>query len=98
IGLLVGAERERRKGTGTGRAAAGVRTFALVGLLGGLSAILGGQAALLVAGLFVGIAAALSYVMGDREDPGITTEVALVVVFLLGALAEQAPELAAGVG
>ena len=98
IGLLVGVERERRKGAGKGRAAAGVRTFALVGLLGGLSAILGGQAALLIAGLFVGVAAALSYVMGDREDPGITTEVALVVVFLLGALAEQSPELAAAVG
>lgn len=98
IGLLVGVERERRKGAGKGRAAAGIRTFALVGLLGGLSAILGGQAALLIAGLFVGVAAALSYVMGDREDPGITTEVALVVVFLLGALAEQSPELAAAVG
>lgn len=98
IGLLVGAERERRKGSGKGRAAAGVRTFALVGLLGGLSAVLGGEAALLVAGLFVVAAAALSYVMGDREDPGITTEVALVVVFLLGALAEEAAELAAAVG
>ena len=38
IGLLVGLERERRKGDGPGRGAAGVRTFALVALLGGLVA------------------------------------------------------------
>jgi uncharacterized membrane protein (DUF4010 family) len=97
IGLLVGAERERRKGTGQGRAAAGIRTFALVGLAGGIAAILG-TAALLVAGAFVATAAALSYIFGDREDPGITTEVALVTVFLLGALAHEAPEVAAAAG
>lgn len=98
IGLLVGAERERRKGSGRGRAAAGIRTFALVGLLGGVSAVVGGWAALLVGGVFVSAAAVLSYVYGDREDPGITTEVALVVVFLLGVLAHHEPRLAAATG
>lgn len=98
IGLLVGVERERRKGSGSGRAAAGIRTFALVGLLGGLAAVIGGDAALLVAGLWVAGAAALSYALGDRSDPGITTETAMVVVFLLGALAESEPELAAAGG
>lgn len=98
IGLLVGAERERRKGTGRGRAAAGLRTFALVGLLGGLTAVLESGAAILVGGGFVAVAAALSYIYGDREDPGITTEVALVVVFFLGVVAHTAPELAAAGG
>jgi hypothetical protein len=37
VGMLLGVERERRQGEGSNRAAAGVRTFALVGLLGGLS-------------------------------------------------------------
>ncbi len=98
IGLLVGAERERRKGTGRGRAAAGLRTFALVGLIGGVAAILESWAALVTGGAFVAIVAALSYIYGDREDPGITTEVALVTVFLLGALAHQSPQLAAAAG
>ena len=35
IGLLIGLGRERRKGEGPGRSAAGLRTFAMVGLLGG---------------------------------------------------------------
>ena len=34
IGLLVGVERERRKGEGPRRGVAGLRTFALVGLAG----------------------------------------------------------------
>jgi hypothetical protein len=34
IGLLIGLERERHKGSGPGREAAGIRTFALVSLLG----------------------------------------------------------------
>jgi uncharacterized membrane protein YhiD involved in acid resistance len=38
IGALIGIERERRKGGGLRRAPAGLRTFALIGLLGGLAA------------------------------------------------------------
>src|SRR6516165_5310460 len=37
IGLLMGAERERRKGAGPGRSPAGIRTFAVAALLGGVS-------------------------------------------------------------
>ena len=37
IGLLIGLERERRKGEGETRGAEGLRTFALVALLGGIS-------------------------------------------------------------
>ena len=42
IGLLLGAERERRKSKGTERAAAGIRTFALASLAGSLSLLIGG--------------------------------------------------------
>jgi uncharacterized membrane protein (DUF4010 family) len=99
IGILLGAERERHKGRGPSRGSAGVRTFALASLLGALAAQLG-TGALVVAVAFVGTAALLGYRRGeDRDqDPGLTTEFALVVTVLLGALAAENAELAAGVG
>jgi uncharacterized membrane protein (DUF4010 family) len=100
IGLLLGIERERTKGRGPDRRAAGVRTFALVALLGGISVQVGGAAGLAVGGGFVGLAAIVAYVraMATSNDPGITTEVALVVAFMLGALAQDNAQLAAGIG
>lgn len=98
IGLMLGVERERRKGTGPRRAAAGIRTFALVALLGGLAQAVGGVAVVAVTGAFVGIAAVAAYLRSSRKDPGMTTEVALMVSFLLGALAQDEPGLAAGMG
>jgi len=98
IGLLIGLERERRKGEGTSRAAAGLRTFALVGLLGGLATLSGGGGLVLVAGGFVALAAIAAYVLGDREDPGLTGEVALVVTYGLGVLAQTRPAIALGAG
>lgn len=97
IGLLLGVERERHKGRGPERGAAGVRTFALVGLLGGISLRVGGTATAAVALGFVGLAAIAGYLRGQAEDPGVTTEVALVTTFLLGALAQRDPGLAAGI-
>ena len=57
IGLLLGVERERRKGRGPERGPAGIRTFALVALLGGLSYRVGGVAVTAVALGIVGLAA-----------------------------------------
>jgi uncharacterized membrane protein (DUF4010 family) len=48
--------------------------------------------------LFVGGAALVSHTLGDRSDPGLTTEVALVVTFALGALASTRPALALAAG
>ena len=62
IGLLLGIERERRKGEGPGRAAAGIRTFALVALLGGLAEQIESAAVVAVAGAFVALAAIAAYV------------------------------------
>jgi uncharacterized membrane protein (DUF4010 family) len=98
VGTLLGVERERRKGTGANRAAAGVRTFALTGLMGGIAWRVGGVTVAAVALGFVGLAALLGYARSQEDDPGLTTEVALVVDFLLGALAQHDTALAAGLG
>jgi uncharacterized membrane protein (DUF4010 family) len=96
IGLLIGAERERRKGEGRDRAAAGIRTFALASLAGGVSLAFGGEAVLVVSVLVVGALAAIAYSRSRAADPGLTTEVALLTTFLLGALAVRQPALSAG--
>jgi uncharacterized membrane protein (DUF4010 family) len=98
IGLLLGVERERRKGRGPSRAPAGVRTFALVALLGGLAERVGGVAVVVVVAAFLGLAAVAAYVVTEREDPGMTTEVALMIAFLLGVLAQQDMATAAALG
>lgn len=96
IGLLIGAERERRKGSGPDRASAGLRTFAVTGLVGGLSVAFGGEAVLIAAALVVGALATVAYGRSRAKDPGITSEVALVATLLLGGLAVREPALAAG--
>lgn len=98
IGLLVGMERERSKGTGKSRAAAGLRTFAILALLGGLSAQSGLVALVVLAGAFAAAAALLGYFLGGRDDPGLTTEVAMLATFVLGVFAQTQPVLALGAG
>ncbi len=98
IGLVIGAERERRKGEGPRREGAGIRTFAIVALLGGIAAQLASDALLVVAGLLVGGIAIVAYALGDREDPGFTSEVTLVLAYCLGALSQHAPSLALAAG
>jgi len=88
IGLLMGAERERRKGQGPSRAAAGIRTFALAALLGGISVVLGGNLMLAVVTSVVALLSAVAYLETYKEDPGLTSETALVLAVLLGGLAQ----------
>ena len=97
LGLLVGVERERSKGEGATRRAAGVRTFALIALAGSIGALLG-EVGMAVGGAFVALAALASYRHSRSQDPGLTTEVAMLVVFLLGVLAMREVALAAGIG
>ncbi len=92
-GLVIGAERERRKGDGPSRKPAGIRTFVVVALLGGIADQLG-QPMLVAAGCAVALFSALGYALGERDDPGLTTEVALVLTYALGAYAQQAPLIA----
>jgi uncharacterized membrane protein (DUF4010 family) len=98
VGLLIGAERERRKEE-RGSSFAGVRTFALTALLGGIAWILGdGGAALLIAGAaFVGGTAIVAH-LTDPARTGLTSEVALVLTYFLGALAQVRPGLALAIG
>src|SRR5512140_3900740 len=49
IGLLIGAERERRKGEGPARSAAGIRTFTIASLVGAASFVVGAELLLAVA-------------------------------------------------
>jgi uncharacterized membrane protein (DUF4010 family) len=94
-GLLVGIERERRKGQGPTRAFAGLRTFSIAAVLGAGTALTG-LAGLVVAG--AGLLAGLGVVahLRDRSpDPGATTEVALLLTYLIGVLAAWSPSLAA---
>lgn len=93
IGLLIGTERgwSARDGADE-RLAAGVRTYGLVGLLGGLAVLLASHLGVPV---WVGVLLALAilsttaYVIGLRNDPdqGQTSEIALLLTFLLGSLA-----------
>jgi uncharacterized membrane protein (DUF4010 family) len=98
VGLLIGADRERMKGSGPGRGPAGVRTFALMALLGATAATLQSPVLIAVFGAAAALLAAAAYLRTKGEDPGITTEVALVLTYALGALAIGKPELAAGLG
>jgi len=94
LGALVGIEREKHKREKTDTSQiGGLRTFILLGLLGASSGWLSHElgtfwilaAALLIVGAFV----VVGYFVTTRATPqsaGATTEIAAVVVFLLGAM------------
>lgn len=96
IGLLIGAERERRKGEGPSRSPAGIRTFTITSLAGAISFIVGGELLFAIATAGVIVLTAVAYWRGREDDPGLTTEIALIVTALLGGLSMQKPALAAG--
>src|SRR5450631_345600 len=98
IGLLIGAERERRKGSGPSRSPAGIRTFAVTSLAGATSFSAGGQMLLSIVTAGVIVLVAVAYGRGHEEDPGLTTEIALTVTAFLGGLSMQLPALAGGLG
>lgn len=95
-GLLIGVEREQHKADHAGRMAAGVRTLALVSLSGAVAALLG-PLAIGVMGAFIALATAVSYFHTHLDDPGLTTEVVIVLTFLIGMLAVQSGVLAGGI-
>jgi uncharacterized membrane protein (DUF4010 family) len=89
IGLIVGLQRER-----TGSVLAGFRTFPLVTIFGCLCGLLAFQfdVWIIAAGL---VALAAIIVMGNLEhrpeNPGLTTEMSMLAMFLLGAYLIQGP-------
>ncbi len=99
IGLLIGAERERRKGQTSARSAAGIRTFAIGALAGAVGLEVGGTAGFVAITAIAGALAAISAWAGrNSDDPGITTELALVLTVMFGALATREPSLAGMAG
>jgi len=97
IGLLIGLEREygqrRIEGRPLHRAAAGIRTFALVALSGNLLTWLPEQVrvpAIAIGLAFIAAMALLSYLRttsgGRHSDTGTTSEVVLVMTYILGVL------------
>lgn len=97
VGALIGAERERRKGEGPARAPAGIRTFTITSLAGAVAFALGGVGLLAVVTGSVAILVAISYWRAQDEDPGLTTEIVLVLTALLGGLSMQSPQTAAAI-
>src|SRR5215467_13831880 len=96
IGLLIGVERERRKGEGPSRSSAGIRTFTVTSLAGATSLIVGGEVLLATTTAGVAMLATAAYWRGLGDDPGLTTEVALILTVILGAFSMQQPSLAGG--
>ncbi|MBS3743635.1 MAG: MgtC/SapB family protein [Wenzhouxiangellaceae bacterium] len=93
IGLLIGIERgwKGRKAQ-EGEREIGLRTLALIGLVGGLAGFLGSEfGGLLIGLIFVGLAILLGLVYRikshERDDIGLTTEIAALATFLLATLA-----------
>ncbi len=84
IGLLMGFERERHHKGGVG--SVGLRTTALAALAGSLAARLHPAALAVVLGI-LGAYALAAFLASSEEDRGLTSEVALLVAGLLGAVA-----------
>lgn len=97
IGLIIGAERERNRDSGKGKAIAGVRTFAIAALLGATSYMVNiwlHIAILISIMIFVSVA----YYQNNDQDPGLTTEISLLFTVILGGLTITNPSLAASLG
>lgn len=92
IGLLIGIERGwKGREAEEGEREIGLRTLALLGLIGGLAGLLGAEfGGLLIGLMFIGLAILLGLVYrvkaDERGDLGLTTEVAALATFLLAAL------------
>ena len=99
IGLLVGMERERTNNERATPSVAGLRTFSMAALIGAVAAAAGGPVLIAVFGGAVAVFLALGYRRSAETDgPGLTTELALLLTLLAGALAMEAPGIAGAAG
>ncbi|WP_180186716.1 DUF4010 domain-containing protein [Acinetobacter sp. YH01008] len=93
-GLLIGLERERHKQREHQPSFAGLRSFAICALLGALCFLFGmsiGLAGALIVGGMV-----IFSIRNQPEDPGITTELAFLMTYFIGAICLWNIPLAAG--
>ncbi|MBA4264020.1 MAG: hypothetical protein C0453_02970 [Comamonadaceae bacterium] len=95
-GLLIGIERERRKGDGPGRAFAGLRTFAVACVTGAAAALTQIDGLVVTGAAMVAALGVVAYRNDRSDDPGVTTEVALLLTYLVGVMCASSLTLAAG--
>ena len=92
LGLLIGLQKERAESP-----LAGLRTFALVALTGGVAALLGEATTwwIVVAGLLATVSLMITgnvvLLRTETVDPGQTTEAAVVLTYLIGVLTVAGP-------
>ena len=92
VGLVIGLERGwSERNAPEGSRVAGLRTFALIGLAGGIDALVGIQLSAVVAAMvafaLAGLLVAVRLAPPPSNDIGATTEVAAIVTFALGLFA-----------
>ncbi|MCX4186554.1 MgtC/SapB family protein [Methylophaga sp. OBS4] len=101
IGLLIGVERGwQERESREGQRIAGVRTYGLIGLLGGVLALLSEQFGELILGLgFIGVATLIGMIFLAKQrqqgEWGITSLIAALLVYVLAALAATGEVLVA---
>ena len=95
IGMLIGTVRERLHKPGVMKA--GVRTHAIVGLLGSLTFSIG-PSTFVTTLLITGVLIAIGYRHSAQQDPGMTGEFALLLTLVLSGLAMQDASLSAAIG
>jgi uncharacterized membrane protein (DUF4010 family) len=104
LGLLVGVERGwQERAAAEGSRIAGIRTFGLIGLLGGLWQLLAreaGEILFAIAFLAFVVLLAISHIAEARvsKDYGVTTLIAAMITFVLGALAVRGHHVIAATG
>lgn len=103
VGLIVGLERGwKERGDPSGSRVAGFRTFGLIGLSGGLVAVLDGGNGFVISAGAIGLALLLRQgfeaQIDETRNVSATTAVAALITFSLGAVAVQISPLLAGGG
>lgn len=98
VGLLIGIDRERHKNADSLENAPGVRTFALVALLGAIAALLESDVMVAVIGSGIVVLNALFSRGGGLKHPSQTTAYALLATFAIGFMTVKHIEMAAALG
>lgn len=93
-GLLIGLERERSKLKHEYKTFAGFRSFAISSLLGAICFLFGTEIGI-VGALLIGAISIVS-LKNQPNDPGVTTELAFIMTYFIGALCIWNISLAAG--
>lgn len=93
-GLLIGLERERSKLKHEYKTFAGFRSFAISSLLGAICFLFGTEIGI-VGALLIGAISIVS-LKNQPNDPGVTTELAFIITYFIGALCIWNISLATG--